>query len=131
MSIYFAPLEGLTDPIFRSLHHKYFPGVDRYYTPFLSPTVHRQLTPREMRELPPLEELSYACVPQLLTKMGITLASFRAAVGAEVEKLPKVSGSRPGNLYISQDVDRALRAAEEQAQAMRDEFITVEHLLLG
>ena len=56
-------------------------------------------------------------IPQLLTKMGITVESFRAAVGAEVEKLPKVSGARPGSLYISQDVDRALRAAEEQAQA--------------
>lgn len=68
MAIYFAPLEGLTDSIFRSLHHKYFPGIDRYYTPFLSPTQHRSLTPREKREIPPAESLGYPCVPQLLTK---------------------------------------------------------------
>ena len=49
MHYYFAPLEGITDSIFRSLHSKYFPGVDRYYTPFLSPTVHRGLTALEAR----------------------------------------------------------------------------------
>ena len=47
MRYYFAPMEGLTDSIYRRLHHKYFPGVDRYYMPFLSPTIHRQLTIRK------------------------------------------------------------------------------------
>ena len=70
-------------------------------------------------------------VPQLLTRMGLTIESFRAAVGAEVEKLPKVSGARSSNMYISQDVDRALNAAEERARSMKDEFTSVEHLLLG
>ena len=68
MKYYFAPLEGLTDSIYRKLHHTYFPGIDRYYTPFLSPTVHRSLTPREAREIPPADTLGYTCVPQLLTK---------------------------------------------------------------
>ena len=53
MNRYFAPMEGLTDSVFRRLHHTYFPGVDRYYMPFISPTMHRTLTPREARELPP------------------------------------------------------------------------------
>lgn len=68
MRYYFAPLEGLTDSIYRRLHHKYFPGIDKYFTPFFSPTVHRQLTPREQRELPPADSLGYTVVPQLLTK---------------------------------------------------------------
>lgn len=69
MQYYFAPLEGVTDSIYRKLHHQYFPGLDRYYTPFLSPTVHRQLTPKESRELPPADTLGFAVVPQLLTKV--------------------------------------------------------------
>lgn len=68
MQYYFAPLEGLTDRIYRQLHHKYYPGLDRYYLPFLSPTVHRELTPREAKELPPADTLSYCAIPQLLTK---------------------------------------------------------------
>ena len=52
MRYYFAPMEGITDSIYRRLHHKHFGGVDRYYMPFLSPTIHRQLTHKEDRELP-------------------------------------------------------------------------------
>ena len=72
-------------------------------------------------------------VPQLLTAMGMTVPSFEAAVKAEVNKLPKVSGSgrEADKVYVAQDVDRALNAAEETAQSMKDEYISVEHLFLG
>ena len=69
MRYYFAPMEGLTDSIYRRLHHKYFPGVDRYYMPFLSPTIHRQLTHKEDRELPIADSVPFVAVPQVLTKV--------------------------------------------------------------
>ena len=69
MRYYFAPLDGLTDSVYRRIHHKYFPGIDRYYTPFLSPTVHRALTAREMRELPKADSVPFSVVPQILTKV--------------------------------------------------------------
>lgn len=68
MKYYFAPMEGLTDSIFRQVHHKYFPGVDTYYMPFFSPTVHRRLTPREERELPAADSVPFRAVPQVLTR---------------------------------------------------------------
>lgn len=68
MEYYFAPMEGLTDSVYRRLHHKYFSGVDKYYMPFFSPTVHRSLTEREARELPLADSESFTAVPQLLTK---------------------------------------------------------------
>ena len=69
MRYYFAPMEGLTDSIYRRLHHQYFPGVDRYYMPFLSPTIHRQLTHKEDRELPMADSVGFIAVPQVLTKV--------------------------------------------------------------
>ena len=69
MRYYFAPMEGLTDSIYRRLHHKYFPGADRYYMPFLSPTIHRQLTHREDRELPLADSVPFTAIPQILTKV--------------------------------------------------------------
>ena len=69
MRYYFAPMEGLTDSVYRRLHHKYFPGVDRYYMPFFSPTMHRQLTARESRELPKADSVPFCAVPQVLTKV--------------------------------------------------------------
>jgi tRNA-dihydrouridine synthase len=70
MRYYFAPMEGLTDSIYRRLHHKYFGGVDRYYMPFLSPTIHRALTHKEDRELPMADSESFTAVPQILTKVA-------------------------------------------------------------
>lgn len=71
MRYYFAPLEGLTDSIYRKTHHTYFSGVDRYYMPFLSPTVHRTLTAKEARELPPADSVGFEAIPQLLTKVSV------------------------------------------------------------
>lgn len=64
----FAPMEGLTDSIYRRIHHRFFPGVDRYIMPFLSPTVHRCLTHKEDRELPFADKEDFVAVPQILTK---------------------------------------------------------------
>ena len=69
MRYYFAPMEGLTDSIYRRAHYTYFSGVDRYYMPFLSPTIHRSLTHREDRELPMAGSESFCAVPQILTKV--------------------------------------------------------------
>ena len=65
--------------------------------------------------------------------MGMTVPSFQAAVEAEVGKLPKISGPgrESGKIYVAQDVDRALQAAGGEAQAMKDDYISVEHILLG
>ncbi len=71
-------------------------------------------------------------IPQLLTRMGLTVPSFEAAVRAEVERLPKVSLSHEvGKIYVSADFDKTMRAAEQCAQSMKDEYVSVEHLLLA
>lgn len=70
MRYYFAPMEGLTDSVYRRLHHEYFGGVDCYYMPFFSPTVHRKLTPKEDRELPMADSVPFAAVPQIMSKVA-------------------------------------------------------------
>ena len=71
-------------------------------------------------------------VPQLLKKMDVTLESFQAAARAELQKLPGVSGSVSlDQIQADSSVISALNAAEEQAKSMKDEYVSVEHLLLG
>ena len=71
-------------------------------------------------------------IPQLLRKMDITVESLEAAAKAELVKIPSVTGSREADkFYITADVDAAFNAAEAQAKAMKDEFVSVEHLFLG
>ena len=70
--------------------------------------------------------------PQLLRKMEVTLESLEAAAKTELRRIPSVRASREADrFYISADADAALTAAEEQAAAMKDAFVSVEHLLLG
>lgn len=68
MQYYFAPMEGITDHIYRRLHHRYFPGVDKYFTPFFSPTGDGRFPPRSMRDLNPEVNEGLPVVPQLLTR---------------------------------------------------------------
>ena len=72
-------------------------------------------------------------VPQLLKKMGISVESLDAAVTAEVNKLPRVTGSgrEADRFYVSRQVDEALTKSEELAKGMKDDFVSVEHLLLA
>ena len=63
-----APLEGITGSLFRSLYHEFFPGIDRYYTPFISPTSDHLFTAKEQREILPENNEGMIVIPQLLTK---------------------------------------------------------------
>jgi len=78
-----------------------------------------------------LQQESGLC-PQLLRKMEITLESLIAAATAELRRIPSVKVSREADrFYISADADAGLNAAEQQAESMKDEYVSVEHLLLG
>ncbi len=68
--------------------------------------------------------------PQLLKKMGIVTESLTAAVNQELGKLPAVSGGTD-QLYLSSALDGTFTAPGDQAAAMHDDYVSVEHLFLG
>ena len=65
---------------------------------------------------------------KLITKMGISGDQFRDEVQQAIGKLPKVSG---GQVYFSNDANKVLVTAEDEAKAMGDEYVSVEHLFLA
>ena len=67
MKYYFAPMEGITGYVYRSVHHKFFSGIDKYFTPFLSPGPKKVLTDREIRDILPKNNPQMYVVPQILT----------------------------------------------------------------
>ena len=69
----------------------------------------------------------------IFTKMGTDTAALKRALESAVERLPKVRGSatEAGKVYVSQSLSEALALAEEKADAMRDDYVSVEHLLLA
>ena len=72
-------------------------------------------------------------IGQLLQKMGVDLPALRRDTEAELGSIPSVTGPgrEPDKIYVSQEVDRALAAAEGLADRMKDEYVSVEHLMLA
>ena len=84
-----------------------------------------------------IDELHFLCslltlddslILKLVTKMGVQGDMFVNEVKQALEKLPKVSG---GQLYISNDLNKVLLSGEDEAKAMGDEYVSVEHLFLA
>ncbi len=63
-----APMEGVTNYIFRQVFHRHYGGVDRFYTPFLSPNQNKQFITREWNEIDPAHNEGLTVLPQLLTR---------------------------------------------------------------
>lgn len=68
MQIYFAPLEGLTDAIYRRVHFATFGGVEKYFMPFISPSSSLTFTSRQQADISPKENAGVPAVPQILCK---------------------------------------------------------------
>ena len=67
MNYYLAPLEGITGYVYRNAYHEVFHNIDKYFTPFLSPTQHNKLTSREKNDVIPEHNQRMYVVPQILT----------------------------------------------------------------
>ena len=78
-----------------------------------------------------LLEQKEGLIPQLMQKIGIDPAALRQKLTDAVERLPQVSGSGAGQMYLSRELEQALNEAEKIAGEMHDEYTSVEHLMLG
>ncbi len=72
-------------------------------------------------------------VPRLLQRMEVPVENFAAALRQELEKRPSVSGpgAEAGKIYVTQRFNRLLIRAEEEARRLKDDYVSVEHLLLA
>ncbi|ABK15964.1 ATP-dependent chaperone ClpB [Syntrophobacter fumaroxidans] len=80
-----------------------------------------------------LLEQSQGLIPSLLRKMDVQVDRLRERLEQELEKKPRVSGPgiEPGKVYITQRLNQLLIKAEEEAGRLKDEYVSVEHLLLA
>ena len=65
--LYCAPMEGITGYVFRNVYHRLFGGIDKYFSPFLSPMQKRRLKTRDKKDVDPVNNQGYSLVPQVLT----------------------------------------------------------------
>src|SRR4051812_18931432 len=71
--------------------------------------------------------------PRLVSQAGADPDAVRAAVEAELARRPRVSGSgtEPGQVFVNQRLSRLLDTADREARRLKDEYVSVEHLLLA
>ncbi|MCD8356208.1 MAG: ATP-dependent chaperone ClpB [Clostridia bacterium] len=71
-------------------------------------------------------------ISQLMTKMGVDTAALQSQAQQAVEKLPRISGGRDASrMYVTNDLQRTLNQAEQTAEHIKDDFVSVEHLFLA
>src|SRR5437764_13299167 len=72
-------------------------------------------------------------VPRLLEQFNTDVNALRAAVDSDLQRRPRVTGpgAAPGQVFITQRLARVLDAAEREAKRLKDEYVSVEHLLLA
>lgn len=75
MVYYFAPLEGITNYLYRGIYHASFTPADRYFTPFIAPNMNEGLNTKELRDVQPEQNEGMALIPQLLTNRADYFAS--------------------------------------------------------
>ena len=66
--IYFAPMEGITGHIYRNAHAKHYPGVDRYYLPFIAVHATHNMKNKEKKDISPAQNVGLCAIPQVLTR---------------------------------------------------------------
>ena len=77
--------------------------------------------------------IDQSLIAQLIKKMGKDPQALTQAVKQEIDKMPGVTGSgrEAGKIYVAQDVDTVLAKAENIADSMKDEYVSVEHIMLS
>ncbi|MBI5409927.1 MAG: ATP-dependent chaperone ClpB [Nitrospirae bacterium] len=69
---------------------------------------------------------------EIIKSLGVNTAALRKEIEAELEKFPKVLGASPvGQLYITQELKDVFEGAFKEAEHLQDDYVSVEHLLLG
>ena len=76
---------------------------------------------------------SSGLIPELMKSIGVDAAGIRAEVERAADSLPRISGSgySKDRIYLSAGADKMLRSADGKREKMGDEYLSVEHLMLG
>ena len=90
---------------------------------------HQQIDPEHL--LLALLEQGEGLIPKILTTLNIPIQQVRTPIENHLVDLPKVSGAGAGQMYMSQRLSRLLDAAQTEAGNLKDEYVSVEHLLMA
>lgn len=123
MLYYFAPLEGITNALYRSAHRALFPSLDQYYTPFFVPSSAKGLSDKDTRALLQEQESGIPLVPQLLTNRSADLLlSARQLKDMGFDEVNLNLGCPSGTVFSKKRGAGFLTAPDELRRFLDDVF---------
>ena len=124
MIVALAPMEGLTTVYYRQALARWFGGVDRYFTPFLTPTQDHRFTKRELREILPEQNEGLPTVPQLLTRKAEDFLWATGELAAMGYQEVNLNLGCPSGTVVAKGKGSGFLAFPEELARFLDEIFT-------
>ncbi|MCD4712586.1 MAG: tRNA-dihydrouridine synthase family protein [Clostridiales bacterium] len=131
MQYYFAPLEGVTGYIYRNAHKKHFEGVDKYFTPFISPNSIRNFTTKELNDILPENNLGIETVPQILSNKSEEFIQTANALYDYGYREVNLNLGCPSGTVVSKGKGSGFLAYPEQLDRFLDDILTHSKMKLS
>lgn len=121
---YAAPLEGITGYIYRNAHHKFFKGVDKYFTPFVTPKPKKGLNTREKNDILPEHNEQISVVPQILTNKAEDFIKVVAMIEALGYKEVNLNLGCPSGTVVSKKKGSGFLSDLKELECFFDEVFS-------
>ncbi len=120
MKFYFAPMEGITDYLYRRAYHESFCDFDAYFTPFLVPHDKHALCTKDQRELGTFEGNGYSLVPQILTNQADEFIRLQQEIRELGFREVNLNLGCPSGTVVSKGRGSGFLAKTEELEAFLD-----------
>ena len=121
MQFYMAPMEGLTGYVFRNAYQKYYGGIDRYFTPFIT---NRKLNYREQQDILPEHNTGMDVVPQILTNRAEEFLCIAGDLERSGYRMVNLNLGCPSGTVAAKNRGAGFLALPDELDAFLDEIFT-------
>lgn len=124
MKYYLAPLEGVTNYIYRNAYHKYFSPMDKYFTPFISTNQNNSFSTRELKEILPANNEGLFTVPQILSNNAEAFVKTAHSIHAYGYDEVNLNLGCPSNTVVAKNRGSGFLFHPEQLDRFLDTIYT-------
>lgn len=124
MHIYFAPMEGITGYIFRNAHHAFFPGINKYFSPFITARHNQNLKTKEMKDILPENNQGLLLVPQILTNHAKDFIQTSNIINRLGYQEINLNLGCPSGTVVSKYMGSGFLSKKEELDAFLEEIFT-------
>ena len=124
MKLYFAPMEGITTYTYRNLHHKHYSGIEKYYSPFVSPGPDQGLSVKEIRDVLPENNQNIPLIPQLMTNRSVDFVKAAQVMADRGYKEVNLNLGCPSGTVVSKRKGSGFLAFPDDLDRFLDEVFS-------